>query len=83
MRFEAGSASAGIEPPSCSTSKHRAAGFAVPLLELDDAPEHCLYRRLTKEQVLDPYGAYNAMLRRRYCFAAAIEVELYRGRPGV
>jgi hypothetical protein len=61
----------------------RAAGFARPLLELEKASGICLYRRLTEEQVLDPYGSYNAMLRRLYSFAAAIDAELYRGKSGV
>jgi hypothetical protein len=57
----------------------RMVGFDVPGIALEEVPELELYRRLSEERVLDPYSAYNAMLRRLNSFAAAVEAEYYRG----
>lgn len=56
----------------------RLMGYEVPTLDLDESPELGLYRQLSKEHVLDPYGSYNAILRRLYSFAAAVEAKHYR-----
>ena len=57
-------------------------GFEVFDLELEETPELLLYSRLSEEQTLDPYSAYNAMLRRLFSFAAAVEAEYFRARSG-
>lgn len=56
----------------------RLMGFEVPTLALDESPELGLYRQLSNENVLDPYSSYNAILRRLYSFAAAVEAKHYR-----
>lgn len=56
----------------------RLMGYDVPRSALDESPELCLYRQLSNEHVLDPYSSYNAMLRRLYSFAAAVEAKHYR-----
>jgi hypothetical protein len=58
----------------------RLVDYPVPKLELDEAAELMLYQHLCEEGVPDPYSSYNAMLRRLYSFAAAVEAEYYRKR---
>jgi len=51
----------------------RAAGLDVPEVALSELPEHLLYDALRASEVLDPYRAYNALIRRLVSFESALE----------
>lgn len=51
----------------------RAAGLDVPRMTGDELPEHRLYRALQEAGEVDPYSAYNALIRRLVSFEAAYE----------
>jgi hypothetical protein len=56
----------------------RQAGIDVPTLELDASPELTLYAQLNREEVRDPYGTYNSLLRRLGSLASCLELEKFR-----
>lgn len=56
----------------------RLMGYEIPFLFVDASPELGLYRRLSEEDVPDPYSSYNSILRRLYSFASAMEARHYR-----
>jgi hypothetical protein len=54
----------------------RRLGFALPAPEhLPDEPGLALYRELCRERRADPYGEYNALIRRLVSFERALERE--------